>query len=768
MAVKHIPTMCLNCSTVCGMIAKVEDGRILKLEGNPRDPNSRGKLCAKGQAAINMVEDPDRILYPMRRTGPRGSGRWERISWDEAIAEISQRLRQLRQEARPEELVLLYGRDRTNGFLERFTNAFGTPNKLGHRGLCSLNKRMAIRAAVGDADWDTPDLANSRYILNFGSNFYEAHQGHVGILSRAAEAKRNGAKLLTFDVRLSNTAAQSDEWIPIFPGTDGAVALAIGHVILRDQLQDTSFITEWTNATLDEWRRHYEPYTPAWAEQNSGVPAARIEQIARDFAAAAPKATTISNRGAHAHANGFTNEWAVICLNALVGSIGQPGGWCYISGDVNRTAPQPGPQPPKPKVRTELSHPAAFPFVNQLYPRAVSSTIFPYIAEGRARVDTLLSYYVNAPMSWSEGPTMVREVLLNEELVPFHVVIDAFYSEMVETADIVLPDTTFLEKWDLDARNSFELQPYVGLRQPVVDAPGECRDIRDILISLAKQIDTDMASYFQFDNAEHFIRQWAAAVPGGLDQLRQTGIWVDAGKQRQYQPFLRDTGYSLDDPHIYIGEDGLARLRAVGTVDKRFTNEDQVIGRLWQGRIVRGFATPDRKFQFKMQHFFGREGIGAAAAYPFRPEYQPIDAHNQLADDELILTTFKWNVHTQSRTANQVWLTEIVDDNPCWIHPQTARKYGIISGQSFFITRTNSQGELTKIEVKPLITEAIHPRVLAVSASFGHWQYGRNAQGKGVNPNPLIPGWTDPVGGGQAWNDTVVRIHRGEIANSTV
>jgi anaerobic selenocysteine-containing dehydrogenase len=143
--------MCLNCSTVCGMIAKVENNRILKLEGNPRDPNSRGKLCAKGQAAINMVEDPDRLLYPMRRKGQRGSGKWERISWDEAIDATAKRLRRLRQEGRPEALMLQYGRDRTNGFLDRFTDAFGTPNKLGHRGLCSLNKRMAIRAAIGSS-----------------------------------------------------------------------------------------------------------------------------------------------------------------------------------------------------------------------------------------------------------------------------------------------------------------------------------------------------------------------------------------------------------------------------------------------------------------------------------------------------------------------------------------------------------------------------------------------------------------------------------------
>ncbi|GAB7387709.1 molybdopterin-dependent oxidoreductase [Bacillaceae bacterium] len=749
---ERIPTMCLNCSSVCGMIATVEDRRIRKLEGNPRDPNSRGKLCAKGQAAINMAEDPDRILYPMRRVGPRGAGQWERVSWDEAIREIAGRLRVLRREGRPEEMVLLYGRDRTNGFLERFTDAFGTPNRLGHRGLCSLNKRMAIRAAIGDTDWDTPDLANTRYILNFGSNFYEAHQGHVGMLARAAEARRKGARLVTFDVRLSNTAAQSDLWLPLFPGTDGIVALAIGHVILRENLQDTEFLQEWTNASLEEWRSHYRPYTPEWAERESGVPAGQIEQIARGFAAAAPQATTVSNRGAHAHENGFYNEWAILCLNALVGSIGKMGGWCYIPGDVNRLAPQPGPLPPKPNVQTELSHPSIFPFVNRLYPRAVSSTIFPFIAEGRYRIDTLLSYYVNAPMSWPEGPTFVREVLLDEQRIPFHVVIDAFYSEMAEVADYILPDATFLEKWDLDARNSYELQPYVGLRQPVVSPPGECRDIRDILIALAKAVDEEMARYFPFENAEEFIRKWAQAVPGGLDALKKEGIWLDESKAKAYLPYLEEAGYDPSDPRIEIGEDGVARLKG---------EENRAVGRLWRGRIVRGFATPDRTFQFQLPVL---QETGCSM-HPQKPVYRPIEAHRRLRDDEYILTTFKWNVHTQSRTANQLWLTEIVGDNPCWIHPETARRHGIESGKRFrLVARTRSGNDRFKgkedktLIVSPYITEAIHPRVLAISASFGHWQYGRTAQGKGVNPNPLIAGWTDPVGGGQAWNDTVVVI----------
>jgi len=158
------------------------------------------------------------------------------------------------------------------------------------------------------------------------------------------------------------------------------------------------FVLEnWTNASLDEWQAHYQRYTPEWAEKESGIPAEKMEEIAHEFAKATPYATTITNRGSHAHENGFYKESAVLCLNALVGNIGQKGGWCYTPGDVNRLAPQPGPLPPKPKVQTELSHPSELPFVNQFYPRAASSTIFPSIVNRKAEVDTLISYYVNAP-----------------------------------------------------------------------------------------------------------------------------------------------------------------------------------------------------------------------------------------------------------------------------------------------------------------------------------------------------------------------------------
>ena len=172
-----VPGMCQLCSTVCGMIGYVKDGRLLKVEGNPKDPNSRGYLCARGQASLNHLYHPERLLYPLKRVGERGEGKWKRISWDEALDEIAEKLKAVRDSGHPEEFAFHQGRQRSKDALKRFLNAFGTRTQLSHRSLCSGNRRAANLTCLWESDWDLNDVEHSKYILNFGSNVFEAHQG---------------------------------------------------------------------------------------------------------------------------------------------------------------------------------------------------------------------------------------------------------------------------------------------------------------------------------------------------------------------------------------------------------------------------------------------------------------------------------------------------------------------------------------------------------------------------------------------------------------
>ncbi|MFD0852850.1 molybdopterin-dependent oxidoreductase, partial [Actinomadura adrarensis] len=210
--------------------------------------------------------------------GKRGEGKWRRITWDEAYTEIADRLRTIRASGRPEEFAFQQGRNRSGDIVTRFLNAYGTPSAFNHRALCSSNRRAAILTTIGDSDWDLGDFDNSRYILNFGSNWAEAHQGHIPVAIRMMRAREKGAKIVTFDARLSNTAALSDERFFVKPGTDGLIALAMANVICAEELWDKPWLDTWSNHPADQYAEHVRQYTPERAQAESGVPADAIRR----------------------------------------------------------------------------------------------------------------------------------------------------------------------------------------------------------------------------------------------------------------------------------------------------------------------------------------------------------------------------------------------------------------------------------------------------------------------------------------------------------
>ncbi|MGH7138099.1 MAG: molybdopterin-containing oxidoreductase family protein, partial [Pirellulales bacterium] len=395
-------------------------------------PNNGATICAKGQSGVTINNYPERLLYPLRRVGGRGEGVWRRISWEDAYREMAARIGECIASRTPEQVAIHYGRSRISDVIDRFMNAIGSPVVLNHRALCSLNKRAANYASIGDTDWETVDAAETKYLLNFGSNFYEAHQGHIHFLKRVIRGRYdNGAKLVTFDVRLSNTAGRSDEWFAPFPGTEGAVALAMAHAMVERGEYDRQFIDQWTNYPAEQLRQFLRPYTPAWAAEKSGVPAADIERVALEFARCRPRCAAFTNRGSHAHYNGLNNDRAVILLNALAGSIGQVGGYCY--GESERVDPAlyppPPPWPPKPKIRTDLEDPPEYPLANLWQKMKVGELVYASLRSGRARLRVYFSYTLGAPTTWPEGRSLTVDVLRDEELLPFHVCSDVVYSE---------------------------------------------------------------------------------------------------------------------------------------------------------------------------------------------------------------------------------------------------------------------------------------------------------------------------------------------------
>lgn len=763
----QVPGMCQLCSTVCGIVGHVKDGRVIKVEGNPRDPNSRGKLCARGQATLNHQYHPERLLHPLRRVGARGEGRWKRISWEEAYTELAERLAECRAQD-PSEFAFHQGRNRSPDIVKAFMDAFGSTTQLNHRGLCSAARRAANLTSLFESDWDLGDYENARYILNFGSNMFEAHQGHVAGAQRIQRGRfENGAKLVTFDVRMSNTAGNSDEFFLPRPGTDGAVALAMAHVIVQERLHDAAWFGAWANCTVEElWDAVLSDKTPEWAEQVSTVPAADIARIAREFAAAAPRATTMCNRGTSAHVNGYYNDRAVILLNALVGSVGRKGGWCwmYTGGIDAKRVPLP-PQPASSKTPSILADPPEFVLANTWNTMRVGEIVYWYLRQERARIAVYMSYNLDSPLTWPEMD-VTRNVLLDESKIGFHVCVNPFYNETASFADMVLPWTTFLERWELDARGPYNLRPYVGIRTPMTDALGEAKDLREILPELARRIGGDMAeAWFATHSQEEYLREWAKQVPhdpavdaDGLARLTREGSYEHVEAEPYYEPYLRP----LKESEL----EGAEIDPTTGIV----TKDGKGIGIVHEGRAVVGFRTPSRKFEIRSE-FVARSGRNEDTADLTRianskgknraahhrgheyelspwPIHMPIEEHAALEPDQLVMTSFKWCVHNHGRTANLKWCSEIVHSNPAWLHPDTAARLGLADGDWIEVTGYRSatldrampslglgRGEVaSRLQLPVVLTRGVHPDAIAISNSLGHAEYTRVAQARRDGP----------------------------------
>src|SRR5216684_2410114 len=296
-----VPTVCFNCEAGCGLLGYVDkhDFTIRKFEGNPAHPGSRGRNCAKGPATINQVTDPERILYPMRRAGRRGEGQWERVTWDEALDDLGGRIRRALNEGRSEEILYHVGRPGHELiYNQRILHAWGIDGHNSHTNVCSAGARTGYAFWHG-ADRPSPDHSKARFILLLSSHLEAGHYFNPHA-QRIIEGKMAGAKVCVVDTRLSNTASMADYWLSPWPGTEAALLLAFVHVLLREGTWDREFVRRWVNweeflreerpgrsVAFEEFERAlgeiYAAYTPEFAEEETGIPAARIEEVAREI-----------------------------------------------------------------------------------------------------------------------------------------------------------------------------------------------------------------------------------------------------------------------------------------------------------------------------------------------------------------------------------------------------------------------------------------------------------------------------------------------------
>ncbi|MEH6471408.1 MAG: molybdopterin-dependent oxidoreductase [Halopseudomonas sp.] len=789
---KAIPSACWQCVSRCPIIGYQEDGRLTKIEGQPDSIRSLGKVCAKSQAGLNQLYDPDRILYPMRRVGKRGEGKWKRVSWDDALEELAGRMKNLRDAGEPEKFMFHYGRMKggTSKLVNNFLAAYGTATIGNHTSLCEGGKWTAQELTWG-GHYDNWDFDNTQYVLNFGSNVFESHTNHISTAQRLIRAMVDrGVRLVTFDVRLSNTAAKSTEWVPVKPGTDQAVVLAMCHVIINEGLYEAGLpllefckVTADNNATLDDkidaLKTFVAPYTPAWAEEISGVPAAQTASIAREFATKGP-ACVISYRGAVAHYNGNETERAIQMLAAITGNIDNPGGRCKAVGaDWNYPKLKKVPKARKLDLMDGFDGQVAFPTHH------VSNQVFKRIKEGSAGRPEIYLWYCYAPVYANGDCSLNTEVLKDESLLPFTVSINPFYDESAALADLILPDTTYLERWDCEDMVSPTQVAEYYIRQPLVEPLGEARNFPDVCIDLAQRLKLKLGTKSMHDFVKKTCKKTTLVKKKakGLRGMQKRGVFHDKRAKPRYYSYRRqvssktlagknvifdvDTGVYWDWKKAHIESEDAAISLGYTQATKSYKG---YVGQRIGEQVYVGFP-PDKVNKSGLFEIYS--GLMADKGLSPLPAFIAIPEHAAMQPDDLILTTYKVNVQTHSRTMNCRWLSEIYHDNPAWINPQTAQARGIGDGDTIKVT--SSIGE---IETRARVTPAVVPGVIAISHHCGHWEYGRFASGKpspqgaedipnrdhrwwdrnGVHPNWLIPNSPDPINGQQRWMDTVVQV----------
>ena len=766
-----VPTTCFNCESACGLLAYIdkETLEVRKFEGNPEHPGSRGRNCAKGPATLNQIHDVDRILYPLKRVGKRGSGRFERVSWDEALNDIAGRIRKAIADKRPNDIMYHVGRPGEDGYTERVLAAWGVDGHNSHTNICSSAARAGYQFWMG-FDRPSPDHANAEVILLISAHLESGHYFNPHA-QRIMDGKQNGAKLIVMDVRLSNTATHADHWIAPYPGSEAAILLAIANFIIRKKRYNADFMRKFWNweqylaAERPELPRTFESFTTAIAEAyasytfafaaaESGVDEKKLREIAEIVSKAGTKLAAHNWRSAAAGAEG---GWQVarclFFLNCLMGAVACEGG--TYPNTWNKFVPKPIYMPPHPKTWNELTWPKEFPM--SMYEMSI---LLPhFLREGRGKLDVYFTRVYNAIWTNPDGFSWVDQLTKEESPIGLHVALTPTWSETAYFADYILPMGLGSERHDLHSYETQDAQ-WIGFRQPVlkeakrrmrkdtgVDTrdvnPGEVWEENEMWIDLSWRIDPDgsmgIRQFFESKKApgtklsieEYYDHIFENSVPGlpakaAAEQL-QPGEFM-----RRYGAYEIKSGigqlFAEEVPaaeQVDVARDAFGRVFAASPKPDTFNVAPQPvpdsdasgrrpIGIDVDGRVLRGFPTPSGKLEFYSPTL-------KAWGYPEAaiPVYLKSHVHPEnLLEDELpLIPTFRLPIQIHTRSGNSKWLSEIAHSNPLWIHTSHAAQVGVETGD---LVRVSTR--IGYFIVKAWVTEGIKPGVVACSHHMGRWK----------------------------------------------
>ncbi len=656
-----LATLCGACHNSCGMLVRVVDGQIQTVMGDPNHPMNRGTICAKGTCMPELVTSPYRLKRPLKRVGARGEGKWQEITWDQALDWMAAALTEIKDKYGPETLLLSTGAPvmefQRYGFTE-FAARYGTPNMLASN-LCSAPLTMALESVYGFKS--QPDYAQTRFIIIWGGNPWASMRpghniayGGRGLLTPITDAVSRGAKLIVIDPVCTETASKAHQWIPIRPGTDGALALAMLNVIIGEELYDQAFVDTWT-VGFDRLSEHVRRYTPEWAEPITGIPAASIRCLATEYATTKPATIRWGNAFAN-HTNVTQALRAGGSLEAVTGNLEVPGGnLCY---------------PTELRYKTTIK-PAAPPLGIDKYPLlpAGPSTLDAMLSGKPLQPRALLAFHTNL-LSHADYNRVQQAVRKLE----FVAVIDIFLTRSAEEmADLVLPDASFFERYDWRSYPSPD-GLYVGLRRPVVEPVGESRPLYDIELDLASRM--GYSDRYPWHSVEQLFAYHLGYV--GLDLHKLLDQPIHLVNRFEYRKH----------------EKGLLRS---------------------DGRP--GFKTPTGKVELYSSKF---ESLGYEPLPVYHePATSPVSTPMVAKQYPLIGVNRRSPFYVHFKYRNLTRLRKIEPEPYVRLHPQDARVRNIVDGDVAKIR--SPRGE---IRMKAKVTSRVMPGVAWIDGGWGNsWDF---------------------------------------------
>jgi thiosulfate reductase/polysulfide reductase chain A len=676
--VSSTPTICDMCFWKCAGNVYKEDGELWKITGNPEDLHSGGRLCTRGTGGPGAYLDPDRLKKPLMRVTVDGKQTFREASWDVALDFIAEKMKSIAATAGPERMLMLNHGAGSSHF-RHLLRAYGSNSRAEPAfAQCRGPRDVGFQLTFGESasSPERTDMANSRCIVLIGSHIGEnLHNGQVQTL---AEALNRGVTLITVDPRFSVPASKSKYWLPIKPGTDMALLLAWMNVLVTEGLYDRDFVERYT-VGFEQLARHVRNYTPEWVYLETGIKPDVIRQTAREMAQAAP--ATVVHPGRHAvwYGDDTQRSRAVAMLNALLGSWNRKGGF-YIPEKVSLPG-YPLPDYPTPKASTADAYPGKWPFAGQ----GVTNGVIDASIGEDAFFKGWLVYGTNLPQTIPGVADKLEAAANSLELVA---VVETMPSEMTGYADVVLPECTYLERYD-DLRNSGERHPSLALRMPAFEP--------------------------KYDSKPGW---WIAKQLGERLGLGEYFPWEDYAEVLDWQ--LREVGSSLEEMQK-IGVMNFPRKRPLYMDERK--------------RVV--FRTPSRKIELYSRQL-------ADKGFDPMPVYTPPEP---VPEGFYRLNYGRVPAHTFGKTVNNPLLFQLSPENQVWVNPLVANEWSLQNGDYVRLGGTNG---VVSNAVRVRVTERIGPDSVFMAHGFGHKSKRlRRAAGVGADDSELMGNIkVDPIMGG--------------------